>query len=660
MYCNHGVVASGGARSINFLMAPLTYDEELEDGTPLTRESSSGPHITNLGFYGNGYDSHYYLWGLPDWTETNLYLQASIKPLGKTRNTIDSRDVIVSVGGTTPKIQFAVLPDPVNTQWLCVGFRGRNTVSTENRPYVRRDWRFEGRFPVGTFLGNVAIPQSICFNVADDYYTVVAHLEDADSVFVFQGEGSTTIVPAGFASHFSSLARDQSGNLWALDYADGTLYRLNESSMRAGGAFSAAITYDFSAIAGAGAIEFITYSGTDYILVAQYLTSGTPYVYAVPVSEITNGGVFVLTERYKRFVIQFRCQGLALQTFSSSTLYLSSNRINTESAFGRIYTVDIAAAMAGSDGATLSIVSLYQAPSQYPEDLDFDSTGRLWTLTEGQTSVNDDDLFLSIWSTDFTPQENHFSAYYNGSSVSISINGYSATQFSFVSGATADRLEIGGPSIDVSNPAWDGGYFIGYVKNVYVSDEQPSADRHEMIREGDFETKSLTVVPLTVTNPGAESGTTGWTNEVGAIATRSANPEPHTGSAYFSGGSNAQTIARQSIDLLAASGLDQTQLNARVSWVTASWYQASFGGTDTDTCGLGLAFTDGGSESSRSYSALLTFSESQIWFNRSFSKQLASGDDAVRLVYRSDRSNGTNNDGYVDSIAAVMYLQEAP
>lgn len=49
-------------------------------------------------------------------------------------------------------------------------------------------------------------------------------------------------------------------------------------------------------------------------------------------------------------------------------------------------------------------------------------------------------------------------------------------------------------------------------------------------------------------NPGAEDGTTGWVNEVGELAVRSADPDPHAGSeAYFTGGTSALTRAHQDI-----------------------------------------------------------------------------------------------------------------
>lgn len=655
------VMGFASAQLFQFIAAPLTYDEFLSDDVTALTVGGSGPHITNLGFKGNGIDSLYYYDAMPSWADgDNLYLQASITPLLPTRETTYLRDVIVSVGNTTPKLQFSVLQDPVNTAWLNVGFRGRNETANESHPYVRRDWKYHGRYPVLSAGGYDARPQSICFNVSDDGYTCVAHYEDQDSIFhvVDENGGLVDSYSFGSASHFSSLARDQSGRLWALDYTTGYLYRINEAVSMSTGTFTADITYNASAITGAGAIEFITYSGTDYLLIAQYLTIGTPYLYAVVATEFTNGGTLTLAERFKRFVIQFRCQGLAVSSFTGSTLYISSNRINAESAFGRIYTVNISSAMAGSDGATLSIVNLYQAPSQYPEDIDFDSAGRLWTLTEGQSSVGDKDGFLSIWSTNFTPQENHYSAYYNGSSVTVKVNNFVFETFDFVSGAvSASRLEIGGPIASIAGPGWENGYFAGYLRNVFVSNADASSETYNNVISGEYEPNTLTVVNLTLTNPGAKSGTTGWTNETGSIATRSTNPTPYEGSAYFSGGSNAQTISRQSVDLLSATGLLQSELNAKTAWVNLQWYQASFGGTDTDLCGMGLSFTNGGVETDRDYSSLINIPEDQVWCIRSFAKQVAADDDAVRIIYRSDRSSGTNNDGYVDSISAVLYYK---
>jgi hypothetical protein len=66
---------------------------------------------------------------------------------------------------------------------------------------------------------------------------------------------------------------------------------------------------------------------------------------------------------------------------------------------------------------------------------------------------------------------------------------------------------------------------------------------------------TLDGVPVGLINSGAETGTTtGWTNEVGAIRTRSSDPAPAFGSHYFTGGTSSTARAYQDVvpDLPAA------------------------------------------------------------------------------------------------------------
>lgn len=652
---HHGVLLGGLRRFI----IPLTYDEYLsDDTTPLVRNGIA-PWITPDGFYGNGYNSRYSLFDA-EWITANInYLQATITPLRRTLNTAFSRDVIVGLGSANPFLQLSVLQDPANTSWLCVGFRGRDATNTDqNYPIVRQQWKFEGRYPQLKFGGHEARPQAIEFNVGDDGCTLAAHYEDQESIFHVLDASKNVIGQYTFGgpSHVATMARDGAGRLWATDYTTGILYRIDESASLSSGNFTPDLTYNLDDIMQVGSIEFITVSGTEYLLAGQYFTSGVPYIYVIPKSIITDGGKFLLGDRYKRFVCEHRVQGITNQ---GGTLYVAGNRIGGDAAaFGRVYTYNIASAITSlADGGSLTIVDSWQAPTEYPEDVSFDSSGRLWTMTEGQLSVGDREGFLSLWSTAFIPQENTYGVLYDENGITIKINNLLWGTIAFESGdVLVDRVEIGGPTSEVEGVGWTTGYFSGYVKNIYFANALPGPVLYQQIVDGDFEPNTLTAYPLTIVNPGAESGTTGWTNETGSIGTRSSNPAPYQGSAYFFGGPNLQTISRQSIDLLAVSGLSQGELDASDAWVSLSWHQAAFGGTDNDLGGLGLAFTDGGSETARNYSGLINVGV-QEWFMRNFTSELQPGDDAVRIIYRSDRNSGTNNDGYVDSMSAVLYVK---
>ena len=82
----------------------------------------------------------------------------------------------------------------------------------------------------------------------------------------------------------------------------------------------------------------------------------------------------------------------------------------------------------------------------------------------------------------------------------------------------------------------------------------------------------------TLTNPDAESGTTGWTATTGSLATRGASPAPDAtngGTAYFYGGANAETVAHQDVDVSPdATAIDAGQRSVRLRWLQNSLDEA--------------------------------------------------------------------------------------
>jgi hypothetical protein len=643
---------------------PLTYDEFLSDDTTALARNGDGQHLTDLGFLGNGSDSRY-SYTMPGWAGVggvNMYIQASIRPLYATRNTTFNRDVVVSLGnGSQPSFQFAIVPDDSDIDGFQVAFRGREDGNPSDTTYKmgRKDWRFEGQYPDLDVDGYAARPQSILFNESDDGYLVLAHYEDQKSVFhKISSDGELLdFYVFNAASHFSSLARSSSGDVYTVDYTSGKLYEIDTALSESAGFLVSKLIYDMSAITQLGSIEFVTVGVTEYLLAAQYLTSGTPYIYVIPITEITNGGSFATGDRYKRFVIEERNQGL---TWDGTTLYVSGNRFTADvTATGVIYTYDIEGAILNdADGSSLTYgATTWDAPTQYVEDIDFDSTGRLWTLTEGSNSVGDQDGFLSMWSTGFATQENVYSSYYNGTTILLKINNKTFDEYNFDNAINSSKLEIGGPSPSVAVDGFFNGYYIGYTRNIFFSNGQITDAEYDAVVAGTtYEPNTLTKVELSLTNPGAESGTTGWTDETGGLATRSSNPAPYAGSAYFSGGSNLQTVSTQAADILTATGLTQSELNGKTAWCRVDWHQAAFDGSDTDTGSMGIAFIDNSVEGSRLYQEEIN-TATQDWWQRGFSYSHVDGVDEIKLVYKADRLIGTNLDCYVDDIKAYVYYQ---
>ncbi|MCG8360299.1 MAG: DUF6531 domain-containing protein, partial [Kiloniellales bacterium] len=172
-----------------------------------------------------------------------------------------------------------------------------------------------------------------------------------------------------------------------------------------------------------------------------------------------------------------------------------------------------------------------------------------------------------------------------------------------------------------------------------------------------FNTFSLTMIPrdparipVTIQNPGAETGnTSGWTNETGALGTQaSGNPVSSQGARHFNGGSAALTVAYQ--DLAIPSG-HHAAVDAGNRSFELDWRQRSKSGSDK---GLArLVFLDGGGVEIGTPVASSASAPSG-WTDREISGVLPSGTRTVRLKLEAQRVSGTPNDAYFDMIQAKL------
>ena len=164
---------------------------------------------------------------------------------------------------------------------------------------------------------------------------------------------------------------------------------------------------------------------------------------------------------------------------------------------------------------------------------------------------------------------------------------------------------------------------------------------------------------ITLTNPGAEAGdTSGWTDENGGMAVREANPLPHSGNYYFSGGANPFTRSSQRVNLETTTGLSGSEIDASPMWASVRWWQASYSNADNDTAGLGIRLLDGSETNiAESIGPLLNLNLPQTWFPRNHPVTILQGSREADLLYDSVRFDGTNLDGYVDDITLTIYRQ---
>ncbi|GAA0650966.1 hypothetical protein GCM10009424_29930 [Sphingomonas ursincola] len=161
-------------------------------------------------------------------------------------------------------------------------------------------------------------------------------------------------------------------------------------------------------------------------------------------------------------------------------------------------------------------------------------------------------------------------------------------------------------------------------------------------------------IALSVVNPGAEAGNTnGWTITDGGFTVRSSDPIPYTGSYYFYGGpSNA--LARMHQDLVIPIALHES-VDAAGIRVEAKWRQRTYA-SNNDPGAVDFIFLD-------DMGAVLSTSAGPLaaptsWTLRSHIAVVPANTRFIRLRLRSERTAGSNNDGYFDDISCDLLVDQ--
>lgn len=676
-----GMVNSATNAAVQRFSVPLTYDEESSDGAVSLTRLGATPWITPDGMRGDGVGARYRVAGadLPGYVKTDVFgpltLHATVRAESWRHAT---RDVIVSAceddATANPKLEIAVSQDIEYTDTADIVLRSY-TGSMQTKRLARIEWEYFRRFPELTKNGYAIRPQGLCFIDADTFLAT-AHFEEQFSmcykIAVADGAilGSFKIGPeAGISSaHVGSIAKRADGTYWFSENTSRILYKVDLAASFAAGNMVSTGSYNVSVTVSASAIEFATIGGTEYLLIGEYLVSGTPYLYVIAGANVVDGGVFALAGRVKRFTIQQRCQGISYQ---NNKLYFSVNRLTADvgTASGRIYYSDIDTAVAsGADGSDLAVAYFWAAPSQYPEDIDFHPvSGKLWTSTEGLTAVGSDNGFLAIWQRSLTEEKaadyatNHVTAEYDGGGgVTVKINNQLFDVLAWTPTVTPQVLSIGAPP--TASAGQTNGFFVGDVRNIVLQDQPMTAAQYAVAVDGTAdEANALTVYTVTVANPGAETGdATGWTVEVGGIAAKNTSSREPWGTWYFDGGSHAQSISRQRFSIATVTGLTTADIDAAATagnlWARAGWQQRSFA-TGGDYGGMGLRMLNGAAtQLDLQYSALIdTLPLAARWIPRSWPLRVPTSARSIDLILRADRLAGTNNDTYFDQIEFKIY-----
>lgn len=651
------------------LVYPLTYDEDdSSGGNSLTRQGS-GPHITPQGFEGDNCEARYTRSNLPSWvgSASDLMLHASVTVFN--RATSDTAYILyLGENSSTPsaRVGLATIPDTTGAlngtyfEPLVAVING----SRNRYPVCRATWKYQRRFPDLRHNGKLVKPQGLCF-IDSSTLLVSAHADDTESL-VYVIDLTTMDVTGSFTfgathKHVAAWAKRGNGQIWCVDYDTKHALEIDITASLAGGTAVILQDWDLSNLDRPGAIDFITVSGTEYVLIGEYGTSGTKYVYVIPTTQIVNGGTFNIANRHRRFVWGLQVQGLVV---NGTTMYVTRNVTQTGTDGGWVQTYDISSAIGSlADGGTLTVLVTRSAPSKYPEDIAVHPiTGHFWAMTEGFSAVADLPGWNGIWSSplDGTPQENHYSLLATSSGgIIVKLNNQLHANLPFGVSVSPSILSIGGPP--QGSASWTGGFSAAFVKNLAIANGSLSNTQYsDLIAGTTYEPNSLTVYNVTVTNPGADVDVSGWTNESGSIGRRTASPAPRTGAGYFFGGANALTVSRQRFEIASVTGLSTTDLDAAISanaiWAKAKWYQANFDGA-SDASGIGLRYLDGTSTQISLTNPLITFLPGFAleWFKRVFPVTMPPNSRHVDLVQRMVRSAGTNNDGYHDDIELVIY-----
>ncbi|QEY70518.1 hypothetical protein [Pseudomonas denitrificans (nom. rej.)] len=664
----------------NKLVFPLTYDEQDSTGAiTLTRSGASGPLVTPAGFEGDGYGTRLLASsGLPSWLTD--YTQP-VSLLATIRNdapfAASGRYVFASVctNSANPDMlmEISLRPDssgaPCGAVWGCGSFEsGSNKMAL-----FRYLYRYETRLPVLSVGANTGSPQAI-YIIDSDTMLLSAHYNDTESkVFKIRLSDGVLLGQFSFGTttyrHIAAFAKRSNGDFWAADYETFKLLRLDLDASFAAGTAVILSTYDMTAAGTGFSIEFVTVSGTEYLLAGNYYASDdvNSRLWVIPAS-LLSGTTFTVGSQYKRFQIGRRVQGIVMR--SGQLLASRMHKSGGTQTSGWIERYDIVTDITSTaTDSILTAIASWPAPSLYPEDMAIHpTTNKLYMPTEGYASLLDLDGWRSVWSADFdssfrpVSQENNVTMEHNGSgAVTIKLNNRAFGSASWTMTVTPTRISIGGTPGGTAG--FSGGFSFGLVRNLYFQNGPISDADYAAAVSGSYELNTLTAYTLTLTNPSAETGdTTGWTNETGTIAAKNtANRTPPDGTWYFDGGSNATVVARQRLDLV-AQGISATDLDTGAMWAKIRWWQAAF--DNNDPGGMGLRMLNGSSGTiSTTYSPLAyTLGGTQVapfyWFPRSYPVTVPTLTRYLDALYNaSGRTSGTNNDHYVDLVRVTVYKQ---
>ena len=153
---------------------------------------------------------------------------------------------------------------------------------------------------------------------------------------------------------------------------------------------------------------------------------------------------------------------------------------------------------------------------------------------------------------------------------------------------------------------------------------------------------------LTIVNPGAESGVTGWTNTTGTLVSQNGGGStgvPYAGLYNFAAGTTASLASYQ--DISVPSGWN-TQIDAGEVTAVMTWQQGGWS-SDADAGTIDLSFYDGSN-------TLISTTDSgnkdigEGWVAETNEAAVPATTRKIRIIMKATRASGSNCDVYFDEL----------
>lgn len=671
------MMAAGGAAPpvpfIDGIVMPLTYADTTDLYGAASWERSGGPVPTTAGGEFSS-DRAISSTSIPAWVRSesaSLYASADIAP-GFTHSSGPS--IALSIGaGPLHRLALGAMQDPYIAGMSIACVQNYNSGATRTLPQSRPGWRYGGRYPQQTVdvsgVSRQAKPQAFLFT-SPTTALVTAHYEEQLSrchhINVDTGEvlGYFDFGPS--RTHIASCTRRESdGSIWFCDYTTGDLISVDVPASLASGS-AVVLAAKNIAHSGAGAVAWVNLGGVEYLASQVYTTTAStaaPWLYFFAGSVVDSSTSLTASIAARRCQGPWRCQGIVLHDGELFAIHNSSGKGESQTALaGGVLRVPLPALPSTDYNLTTDpAASSFHGPGRFVEDIDVHPvTGELWTATEGFTATGDDQSWCSFWSSPLLPvpagKTTLIEAGIDSGVLTTWRDGNVANQLAVTSTEKPTMIRIGAPTGAALPVQWLSG-FVGAIKNVVVSQVRPSVAQREALAAGSLDTRTLFEYSVTLVNPGAEDGLTGWTNEIGGIVTRATSPTPHSGARYFSGGSVAQSKARQSVTL-ASLGVSDTEIDAGRCWVSVGFWQAgsSSDGVPGDRAACGVRTKDdAGTVILETMAQDVYMTPTDVWVYRSLSVALTPGTRSVDVLQFMNRAAGTVLQGNIDDITMTVF-----